>query len=147
MKIFILSYLFVVSASVLGQVHQGNICTVALFDRDSDLLGSAIPGKTLGTAVSVDFSGTSSTVGKLYSVSKKRAVIYRGVIDMAGLFRTSFEEVDQAKDGSVTFKNPTILLEEKYYYSPYQELPADNKPAYIVMKDYVATIFCYQYKN
>ncbi len=137
---------------VLGSVSSyaiktGNICTVALFEKNTDAYGNSIPGKALGVGTAVDTMGTSAAFSKLHDVSRKRAVIFRGVIDMAGAFKTQFEEVDQDKSGRITFQNPTLLSKENYYYSPYPEQPAKNKPALVEMQDYMATISCILYKK
>ena len=143
MKKIVIGLLTLGSISTFAKT--GNICTVALFEKSSDYYGNPTPGKALGVTSLVNTDGTSGEFGKLHNVSKTRAIIANAVIDMAGAFRMTIQEVDQDKDGFVTFKNSKNLTEEKYYYSPYPELPAENKPVIINLEKYVATLSCILY--
>ena len=128
-------------------VATGNICTVSLFEKERDFFNNPIPGKHLGTALGLNDSGVSTSYGKLLNVSKTRAIVFNGVIDMAGYFKIAIQEVDQDRDGFLTFENPIYLAEEKTYYTSHPDLPAENKPALIVMDDYLATLSCIVYKK
>ncbi len=136
--------IYLASTGLFARSNSGNICTVALFKKEISLIGNPIPGKFLGAGASVNYNGASGVYNILHVVNSKRAVIYRGVIDMVGSFRASIEEVDYDKYG-VRFTNSKLLAAEKYYYSAYPEIAAENKPAYIVMDDYLATVSCVQY--
>lgn len=144
MKKILMGLLMLVSVSSYA-TETGNVCTIALFKKTLDVYGNPIPDQALGLGVAVNSLGTAGVFSKLYNVNKKRAVIFRGVINMGGAFRAQFEEVDQDKYGEITFGNPKLLVEEKFYYSPYPELPAKNEPQLVEMENYMATISCILY--
>jgi len=130
-----------------GADSTGNVCTIALFEKDSDAYGNPVPGAALGVTSFVNSSGASTEFAKLHSVSKRRAVIAAGAIGMDGFLRLVFQEVDQDKHGKVTLANPVQLTKDTFFYSPYPEYPAANKPVIVEFDRYVATVSCILYQK
>lgn len=143
-KFSVMTLSFLIASASYAESLNGNMCTIAAFqiDTDKNFAGRTVTRKHLGTSSAINIDGVASTAGKIFSISKKRALIFRGVIGMDGYFRIQIEESDQTNKGIVSYKNSKVLVPETTYYSPYSDDGSENKAKVWVLEKYIVTISC-----